>query len=141
MKKHKLTSLTQQELLHLIREKDNDACGFLFSSLNKYFRAYLKPWTWDPNSAKSLSCLVLAILIEMPVEPVLKVKLLSYAIQIGRNQWSMIQKRDKRLENREAWFFDEIQAVEDIFEQTVIEEKHRCVNDALLKVYQPPINV
>ncbi len=134
MKRQELKRLTDQELLHLIREKDNKACGFLFLRLTKYFRRYLKPWTRDARVAKSLAIEVIAILIEMPKEPVLRSKLINFSITIGRNQWLLIQRKESRFENRPNWFFDEFQSIENVLEQTMISEKHKYVNNCLQQV-------
>lgn len=135
MKRKNPSRLSDQELLRLVRAKDEDAVGFLFCLLNKHLCNYLRHRTGDDRYyANLIASITVTILIEQVSEPKLSCKLSTYAITIAHNQWTTMDRHIKRNEPKPDKFFDDFESIEDIYDEVECNDRRRFVNRSLQKL-------
>jgi DNA-directed RNA polymerase specialized sigma24 family protein len=129
MKRKNLSRLPDQELLKLIRAKDEVAVGYLFCLLDRHMRNYLYHRIGDVRFyANLVASTTVTILIEQDSEPKLTSKLSTYAIEIAHKQWSNMERHIKRNEAKSEEFLDGFESTEDIYEQVESNDRRRFVN-------------
>lgn len=135
MKRKNLSRLPDQELLKLIRAKDEDAAEFLLSLLDKHLRKHLYHRTGDVrHNANLVASITVTILIEQVSEPKLTCKLSSYAIKIAHNQWTTMERHNKWNEPKPDKFFDNFESIENIYHEVECNDRRRFVNHSFQKL-------
>jgi hypothetical protein len=135
MKWKRLSKYSDQDLLRLVRSKDEDTIVYLMCHLEKYLRKFLRQRTGDYISlANLIASITVTIIIERPSEPKLSCKLVSYATTIAKNQWTTMEKHDKFCEQKPESYFTGLASVENIYKEIETNDRQRLVNNGLQKL-------
>lgn len=126
--KHNFTEL---EMLRLVRSKEEWAAGYLFNQLDKYLKIFLRGRTPDYlNYSNLIASQTVTIIIEKETEPPLTCKLLTFAISIARRQWSLVEHKKHEVLMPDG-FFDNAEAVEDVYNDVENSDRRHFVNRCL----------
>ena len=132
-------------MLQLVRAKNEEAVGLLFHQVKSFLKKYLHQQTTDVDFYSNLlASTAITIIIEKETEPILTCKLCTYAIEIAKRQWSLIERKKHEIPLTDK-IAAEAMAMDDIYQEVErAERKHlvyRCLKDIskkcqkLLKMY------
>jgi len=120
-----------QDLLHKLRNGDNEASAKLLYSLKKQALRFLKKY--EPQHlywADDLASITLSIILEAKTEPVLTAKVSTYLYSIAKNQWSSLLPHLQRLCPNQR-LLDELTVVDTAYDIIESDERKKLVNRSM----------
>jgi len=108
--------------------------GQLMDQVERYMQHYLRHRTGDYRfHANKVASEAVIIIIEKETEPVLTCKLLTYAIEIARRRWSLIEQKKREFPITDK-LANEIETADDIYEELEKSERRLLVNMCLKRI-------